>query len=174
MKHENLNAVFELTGEFMLDEDLWLHDCNAVGFFNHHHRTCKKDGATCSDMGHDGFEEGAKLISRLLARRVLEAKSPLWKLFLRSGEMSQHTEEAWKHIVLSFAKVRTRGRLKYDDPPAQAIVGAMLERFAAGRSIKELGSLFRSKAELELTLRNLAARKLGIRLNRIPAKHELV
>jgi len=88
--------------------------------------------------------------------------------------MSQHTEEAWKHIVLSFAKVRTRGRLKYDDPPAQAIVGAMLERFAAGRSIKELGSLFRSKAELELTLRNLAARKLGIRLNRIPAKHELV
>lgn len=158
----------QYTGEFMLDEDLWLSDCDKVGFVEHHDRTCKKDGATCSDLGQDRFEAGAKLISRLIAQKVLRAKGPLRRLFMKKGALSEHANSAWKCILTSISRVPTTGKLKHTDPAAMPVGSAILDRLGTGRSTRQLSSLFRSKKELELTLRYLAARTLGIHVDKVP------
>lgn len=59
----------EYTGEFMLDEDLWLPECKKVGFEHHHDRICRKDGSACSELGQERYEAGANLLSRLIGQQ---------------------------------------------------------------------------------------------------------
>ena len=145
------------TGEFMVDSDLSLLGCEANGFVSHHGVYCRKDGPRCDDRGQRGVDGGAKLLARLIAQRTLSNNNPLRDLFLDGGTMNRDVDYAWNEIIRSFSKVTATGEMKRSHPAAGSIVLAMLDRLAAGRSIKALGALFSSSDELELTLRNRAA-----------------
>jgi hypothetical protein len=157
------------TGEFLLDGNLWLPECKSVGFEDHNERICKdRDHVDCGERGQEGYKAGAKLLALLIAQRVVSPKGRLRRLLLSNGGLHEEAQRAWKYIVRSFRKIETRGRLTNRDAPASPLVAAMLERLGKGRSVKDLGSLFRSNAELELALRHRAASAFGIRLDRIP------
>jgi hypothetical protein len=160
------------TGEFMLDEDLWLQECKAVGFENHHDRTCKKDGSGCSDMGQERYAAGAKLLSRLIGQGVLRGKDSLSQLLLDDGAMHKDAELAWERILRSFGRIEAGGTITHKDSTASPLVTAMLDRLATARALKHLGSLFRNRVELELALRHRTAKALGVRLDKIPGSEE--
>jgi hypothetical protein len=158
----------EYTGEFLLDEDLWLSECKAVGFVDHHKSICKnRDHANCDERGQKGDKAGAKLLSRLIAQQVVSPKRRSRRLFLAKGTLHEEAEGAWKCVLRSFSKVEATGRLLHTDDPARHVVTAMLDRFGTGRSIKPLGSLFRNREELELALRHRAASAFGVHLAKV-------
>lgn len=154
------------TGEFLLDEDLWLPECKTVSFVNHHDRICKK--TDCDERGQERYDAGAKLIARLIAQNTLRPKDSLRELFLEERELNGEAGYAWERIARKFSRLGTTGVLAHDDPPAAPIVTAMLDRFATGRSLKQLGSLFRSSQEMMLTLRHRAAKAFGIPVDNMP------
>jgi hypothetical protein len=158
----------EYTGEFLLDEDLWLPECKAVGFVDHHEGICKnRDRADCDERGQEGYKAGAKLLSRLIAQQVVSPRRRSRRLFLAKGTLHRDAERAWKYILRSFSRVEATGRFLHSDYAARHIVTAMLDRFGTGKSIKQLGSLFRNREELELALRHRAASAFGIQLKKV-------
>jgi len=161
-----------LTGEFMVDSDLSLLDCKAVGFEHHHKVLCRKDGSRCVDLGEQGPLAGANLLARLIAQKTLYDNKPLRPLFLDGNTFNRSVGYAWNEILRSFDKVKTTGQMKHSDSVAGPIVLAMLDRFAAGRSLKELGALFRSNEELELALRHRAVAALGIPLGKVAGSED--
>ena len=161
-----------LTGEFMVDCDLSLLNSKAVGFEAHHNVLCRKDGSRCEDRGQRGPDAGAKLLARLIAQKTLYDNKPLRLLFLDGNTFNRDVGYAWNEILRSFSKARTAGSMKHSDPAAGPIVLAMLDRLAAGRSLKELGALFSSNEELELTLRHRAVAALGIPLGKVAGSED--
>jgi hypothetical protein len=163
----------EYTGEFMLDEDLWLpkDECKAVSFVTHHDSICKgKVG--CDERGQERYEAGAKLLSRLIAQNVIRPNDSLRRVFLDGQGLHRDAKYAWERILRSFSRAETNGQMTHKDSPASPIVTAMLDRLATGRSLKQLGSLFRNNAELELTLRHRAAKAFGIPVDKVPGSED--
>jgi hypothetical protein len=152
--------IDNLTGEFMLDEDLSLEKCKTVAFENHHDRICKRKGSRCEQLGRERYGAGASLLSRLIGQGALE--EPLRRLFLHKRRLHPDAESAWGNIVRSFCRVETNGIVTHKSDAASPIVKAMLDRYGTRRKIKQLGSLFRSSEELELTLRECVAKAFGI------------
>jgi len=163
----------DLTGEFMVDSDLSLRKCSAVGFVHHHDVLCRKDGSGCADRRQRGAVAGAKLIARLIAQKTVYKNEPLQSLFLDDDEFNRDTGYAWDEILRSFSRVETSGNMEENDAAARPIVLAMLDRFAAGRSRKDLGALFRNSEELELALRHGAASAFGIPLSKVPGSEDV-
>jgi len=158
----------EYSGEFLLDEDLWLPECKLVGFEDHHAQICKnRDRVDCGQRGREGYQAGAELLSRLIGQQVVSPKRRSRRLFLADGVFHEEAAQAWKHIVRSFRKVKATGRLTHKDSAARYIVNAMLDRFGKGRNLQHLGALFRSSEELELTLRRRAATVFDVPLNKV-------
>jgi hypothetical protein len=155
------------TGEFMVDSDLSLLDCKAIGFEHHHKVLCRKDGSRCVDLGEQGSHAGAKLLARLIAQKTLYDNKSLRPLFRDGDTFNRDVGYAWDEILRSFGKVKTTDQMKHSDLIAGPIVLAMLDRFAAGRSLKELGTLFRNNEELEFALRRRAVAALGIPLRKV-------
>jgi hypothetical protein len=162
-----------LTGEFMVDSDLSLLNCKAVAFELHHNVLCRKDGSRCADLGQPAAVAGAKLVAHLIAQKTLGDNKELRDLFLDGKTFNSDAGYAWDEILRSFSKVETGGHMKQSDPAARQIALAMLDRFAAGRSRKELGALFRDKEELELSLRRGAATAFGIPLENVSGSEEV-
>jgi hypothetical protein len=158
----------KFTCEFMVDRDLPLSECTAVGFDKHHERFCAKDGSRCDDLSQPSDDAGAKLLARLIGQKVLRSKPSLQNLFLDRKTLHTEAGYAWRRILRVFSKVQTTGDLSHRDAPTGPIALAMLDRFGRGESIKELGSLFRSSEELELTLRYRAVTAFGIPLAKVP------
>ncbi|HLJ27483.1 MAG TPA: hypothetical protein VKY85_12290 [Candidatus Angelobacter sp.] len=152
----------ETAGQFMFDGDLWLEECKAVSFVNHKDDSCKKNGRSCSDMGLQGHQAGAALLSRLIAQNVIHGKGSLRRLFLKGGKLHRDAEAAWGNILRAFNRVETVGKLTRKDEAASPLVTAMLDRYGTKRKIKQLGSLFRSTEELELALRIRVAKAFDI------------
>jgi len=93
-------------------------------------------------------------------------------LFLDGNIFNRSVGYAWNEILRSFGKVKTTGQMKHSDSVAGPIALALLDRFAAGRSLKELGALFRSNEELELALRHRAVAALGIPLGKVTGSED--
>lgn len=157
----------DLTGEFMLDEDLSLAECKTVEFENHHDRICKKEGSSCKDLGLERYQAGARLLSRLIAQNVIHAKGSLRRLFLDKGKLHADAEVAWGNILRAFNRLETTGKLTPKDDAASPLVTAMLDRYGRKRDIKRLGSLFRSSEELELTLRIRVSKTFDIPIENV-------
>lgn len=167
----------EMTGEFMLDGDLPLSKCKKVSFDNHHHQTCKKDGRSCPDINRERSRAGAALLSRLISQNVIHGNLRLSRLFLDEEEERLHSDAdaAWSRILHSFSRVKPSGKLTHENEAAPLFVEAMLDMYGAGRDIKDIkniGSLFRSGEELELTLRKQVAKALDIPLKNVPDSEE--
>jgi hypothetical protein len=126
------------TGESMVDSDLPLSKCKGIGFELHHNSYCRKDHSRCNDLGRRGVDAGAKLIARLIAQKTLQNDTSLRDLFLDEETFNIDVDDAWKEILRSFSRAKTGGDVKHSDPAARPIALAMLDRFAAGRSRKEL------------------------------------
>jgi len=152
----------------MVDRDLPLSECKAVGFDKHHDRFCAKEGTRCLDLGQPSDDAGAKLLARLIGQKILRSTPSLQKLLLDGKTLHREAGYAWRRILRVFSKIRTTGELSQKDATAGPIALAMLDRFGRGESIKELGSLFRSSEELELTLRYRAVTAFGIPLAKVP------
>jgi hypothetical protein len=164
--------IDNLTGEFMLDSDLWLDECETVAFENHHPRTCKRRDGHCRQLGRERYEAGAKLLSRLIGQNVLTYKEPLRRLFLEDDRLHSEAETAWSNIIRSFLRIEADGSLTHKDDAASPIMSAMLDRYGTKRSTKQLGSLFRSREELELALRHRLAKGMGVPVGNVTSSEE--
>jgi len=164
--------IDNLTGEFMLDSDLWLEDCKTVGFENHHHQTCKRREGHCGQLSRERSEAGAKLLSRLIGQNVLTYKEPLRRLFIKHGRLHDEAESAWGNIVRAFWQIDAKGSLTHEDDAASPLMSAMLDRYGTRRSTKQIGGLFRSKEELELTLRVRLSKAFGISVDKVTGSED--
>ena len=84
----------KFTGEFMVDSDLDLLKCKAVGFDLHHKLLCRKDHSRCADLGQRGEDAGAKLLARLIAQKTLHNNKPLQALFLDKNTFNSESNRA--------------------------------------------------------------------------------
>jgi hypothetical protein len=159
----------DYTGEFMLEEDLQLRNCDALGFESHHPTTCKRFGPACTERDESSNSAGARLLARLIGQDIFSASADLRRLFLNPGEKELHreAEAAWGWIVRAFVRLKTIGKLSSEDDAASPIMKAMLDSYSNSRDVKTLGSLFRSKAELELALRQRIAKSFSIPLKNV-------
>lgn len=139
-----------LTGEFLIDEDLWLSDCEGLGFENHNAR-CRTPG--CPHREKSGIEAGAELMARLAVHGMKDSRA----LFLDSiGKRLNHdAESAWLHLRKSLKVQKdARGEFAHDHPAAQALLSAILDRYGWNRRTGQAKpcNLFQSTEELRLTL----------------------
>ena len=84
----------KFTGEFMVDSDLDLLKCKAVGFDLHHKLLCRKDHSRCADLGQRAEDAGAKLLARLIAQKTLHNNKPLQALFLDKNTFNSESNRA--------------------------------------------------------------------------------
>jgi hypothetical protein len=157
-----------VTCEVMADRDLPLSECEMVSFEDHHKHYCNRDGSNCPDLDQSDEDGGAKLLGRLIGQKVLSRRTSLRRLLLDGDKLHKSAGYTWRRILDRFSKVKTTGGLSNTDDPARPVALAMLDRFDRKRSVKELGSLFRSKKELELTLRQRVAAAFDIPLDNVP------
>jgi len=157
-----------ITCEIMVDRDLPLSECEMVSFEDHHKHYCNRDGSNCPDLEQSDEDGGSKLLGRLIGQTVLHRRTSLRRLLLDGDKLHKSAGYGWRRILDRFSNVKTTGELSSNDAPAQPVVLAMLDRFDRKRSVKELGSLFRSKKELELTAREQVAAAFDIPLKNVP------
>jgi hypothetical protein len=153
--------------EIVVDEDLLLSECEAVGFASHHDRTCKKS-VPCPDLGQSDLVAGSRFLSGLIARNVLIEHKSLRRLFLNGRTLHKHIEETWREMLRWFSKIQIHGKLTHRHPNAEQYVTWMLEGLAEGRNPMAMAPSL-SKMELELALRARAAKAFGVRIAKIPA-----
>ena len=153
------------TGEFLIDDDLWLEECRKVGFEDHHPRICRAEEGSCKYLEKKRREAGAALLGRLIGHNIARPK----KLFLDSE--SKHTRlhdeaaEAWAHLKKSLRVQKGQaGTLAHDHPAALYLATAILDRFGSGRpkGAQELCNLFRSTEELSVALTNRGMNAFGM------------
>lgn len=154
-------------GQFLFDRDLLLDECKTVKFVSHHDDWCKKNATVCEEKGLLGHQAGAPLLARLISQGVIHGKTSSRRLFLKRGKLHKDAENAWGNIVRAFIRVETGGKVTSKDDTASPLVTAMLDRYGTKRKIKQLGSLFRSTEELELTLRIRIAKAFDILLENV-------
>jgi hypothetical protein len=157
-----------ITCEVMVDRDIPLSECETVSFEDHHAQYCNRDGPNCPDLDQSDEDGGAKLLGRLVGQRVLHHRTSLRRLLLDNGKLQGSARYAWRRILERFSRIKTTGDLSNTDAPALPVALAMLDRFDSKESVKELGSLFRSQKELELTVRQRVAAAFDIPLDNIP------
>jgi hypothetical protein len=59
---------FTYTGEFMLQNILWLDECTKVDFIKHHPVYCALGG--CNDRGKDGERAAGRVVAQILSRNI--------------------------------------------------------------------------------------------------------
>jgi hypothetical protein len=143
------------TGEFLVDEDLLLSDCQAVGFVDHHASICRKLQSRCVYLGTSGPEAGAELLARLIAANVLAPKEVFLDESIKRRCLHHEAAWAWKHLQRSLkVNKNSRGKFTHAHPAALCLITAILHRFGLRqpKGTATLCGLFASTEELRLTL----------------------
>jgi hypothetical protein len=108
-----------LTGEFLIDQDLWLADCKAVGFENHHPSICRKARSRCVYLSTPGHEAGAELLARLVADNVLVPRELFLDASAKRKRLHYEAARAWMHLWKSLRVTKnSRGRFTLAHPAA--------------------------------------------------------
>ena len=150
----------ELTGEFLIDDDLLLTNCMKVGFVNHN-ATCRTTG--CPHRNRRGVEVGAELMARLAGHNVQKSLTLL--LDPKGKYLHAEAAEAWLHLKKSLkAPHDSSANLKHDHPAARALVSAILDRYGWNRpkGRARLCALFSNTEQLRLALAARMARAFGL------------
>jgi hypothetical protein len=161
-----------LTGEFMLDEDLPLRRSTGIGFCNHHPNICRKDGSACNDFTLSANEAGAQLIAKALAPGVIHSSSKLRRLFMDEDELNPDTERCIRDIFHRVLKLPTGGFVKVGENAALPLASSILDRFSRERDVAPLTGLFANHGELELAIRKRMAKAFAIELSDFPSTED--
>lgn len=159
----------DLTGEFMLDEDLPLRRSTGIGFCNHHPAICRKDKGACPDLKLRWERAGAILIAKGIAQGVLRSASSSRKLFMDASRLNSYVERCVADILFKLLKAPTGGQVKVGEEAALPLAAAILDRFARGKTMDPLTALFADSAELELALRKRMAKAFDMELTDFPS-----
>jgi hypothetical protein len=158
----------DFTGEFMVDEDLSLHDCKTVDSGNHNESICRKDGAACSDRKLTWNKAGARLLSRLIGQNVIKPGNSLNRLFLDGEEFHSNARSAISEMVYRCSKPETSGSVTQDDRAGMNLATALLDRYGTERKLDALASLFATPKDLEMAVRRRVAKAFDIPLENVP------
>lgn len=143
------------TGEFLIDEDLWLADCKKAGFKDHHPSMCRRAGSQCPDLGKQAAQAGAELIARLVGHNILKPQELFFDAFSKRKRLHDEAAEAWVHLRKSLKVAKgSKGSVNKKHPTALYLATAILDRFGLGRpkGTAKLCDLFSSADELRLAL----------------------
>jgi hypothetical protein len=157
-----------LTGEFMIDEDLPLSACETVSFVNHNQSICRKDGPSCRDMKQAWDDAGTKLLARLVAQNVIKSSNKLRRLFLDGEKLHFYANSVVEGIIYKVSKLPTTGSVKHQDRVSAHIASALLDRLGNDRKLDALASLFNTAKDLETAVRKRIAKAVGIPIENIP------
>ena len=151
-----------LTGEFMLDEDLSLRRATRIGFCGHHPNICRKDGNACGDRDLKWIQAGAQLIAKAIGQGVLRSSSRQRRLFLDGDRLDSYSKSCVLEIFCKLRKLPANGNLKSGDEATLPLASAILDRFARGKKLDPLTSLFADSEQLELAMRKRMANAFEI------------
>lgn len=153
----------EFSGEFLIDEDLWLRECVKVGFVKHHPNMCRRLKSQCEELGKRDYEAGAELIARLVSQSALNSET----LFLESSKrrrVHDETVQALKYLRKSLKVVKdSNGDISHDHPAALYLVTAILDRFGRTKGTAKLSDLFSNTEELRTALEKRLLRAFGLK-----------
>lgn len=158
-----------LTGEFMLDEDLPLRRATKIGFCGHHPNICRKDASACGDRDLKWNHAGAQLIGKAIAQGVLRSSSQRRRLFLDGDRLDSYSEYCVLDNLHKLRKLPANGNLKAGEEAALPLASAILDRFARGRKLDPLTNLFADSEQLELAMRIRMSKAFGIDLSNLPS-----
>lgn len=162
----------ELTGEFMIDQDISLRDCTGVGFCQHHPSICRKDGRSCSDLDQRWDKAGTKLLGRAIGTNVVKSSSENQRLFMKDGKLESLTERCIVDILYRSAKCSFTGEIKSGDDAALPLASTILERIGRDRKIGSLASLFKTTEDFEMSLRKRMAKAFDMPLSEFPSTED--
>lgn len=157
----------QLTGEFMIDQDLPLRDCIGIQFCNHHRSMCGKEGSSCGDLGQVGPEAGLRLLALAVGTGVVNHLSRQRELFMENGRLETSARLS-RSILRSQRKCSVSGQVTASNKEALPLASAVLERIGRGQDPCRLASLFKTVDDLELALRKRMAKAFGIPLQDLP------
>lgn len=158
----------QFTGEFMIDADLQLEHCTGVRFCNHHPSICRKDGASCSDLGQTRDAAGVRLLALAMGTNVVRSSSRNGQFFMESGELEWHASKCIRQILKLQHKCAFSGHVIAGDNAAVPLASAILERVGRGHDPCRLASLFKAASEVEISLRKRIAKAFGMSLEDFP------
>jgi hypothetical protein len=143
---ENLN------GEFLVDEDLLLEECEKVGFVKHHPTMCRRLGTFCKDLNKRDHVAGAELIARLVSHTELDPET----LFLEDSRRRRVHEEAAEALEYLRKSLRvakdSNGKISHRRTAAPYLITAILDRFGRNKGSGKLRDLFSNTDELRIAL----------------------
>jgi hypothetical protein len=142
----------DFTGEFLIDEDLWLEDCIKVGFVKHHPTRCRRLRSQCKELGKRDYKAGAELIARLVGHSALNPET----LFLEKSKRRRVHEEAVQALEYLRKSLKvthgSKGEISHRHHAARYLITAILDRFGRTKGTAKLRDLTSNTEELRITL----------------------
>lgn len=122
--------------EFLIDSDLYIHECNEIGFVSHHKEKCRKNN--CKHMDFSMYYAGAMVMANLIGRGVPQ-KFNYRKLFLtkkgNSYELSPDVESAINYFYIYLIDSIKDGQRKIkSQQEAIAVLKAAMAAFGESRN----------------------------------------
>ncbi len=79
------------TGEFLIDQDLYIDSCHEIEFEDHHNRFCSKSGSSCKDIKLSKHKAGARFMANIIGRDITYIRELFWE---KSTDESKSTFQA--------------------------------------------------------------------------------
>jgi hypothetical protein len=161
-----------LTGEFMLDDDLALRRATKIGFCGHHPNICRKNGSACRDRDLKWNQAGAQLIAKVIAQGALSSSLQRQRLFLDGDRLDSYSKSCVLDILYKLRKSPTNGNLKSGDEATLPLASAILDRFARGKKLDPLTNLFADSEQLQLAMRKRMSKAFDVDLSKFPSTED--
>jgi hypothetical protein len=150
------------TLEVMFEQDLMVHDAEAVDFVVHHHSMCNANLSTCRYPGVDRWEAGQEFVARV-ASRMGSLQLPG---FVDGGKPTLALQAPVDRLLIKCNKMKVAwGLAKASDASAPALARAFLNAFHSS-SMKEdrhaIAAQFESARELEHAVAAVIAEAAGL------------
>ena len=155
------------TLELMVDRDLLLSECRRIAFIEHHSRFCNIGASRCGELGKNGDEASARVLSYLLTTR----RAAVNHAFLRpEGGLTHTVDRGISNICFQLGYLSGFKGGIGDGEQAEAVVQGALSALALDRKheARQLASLLASERVLFAVLNRLCRELFSVDCSWLP------
>ena len=92
------------TGEFLIDQDLYVDSCYEIEFENHNRRICSKSGSGCCDIKLSKNKAGSRFLANIIGRDLKYMRDMFWDKSTKDRKLTFQAQSAISTIFLLFQK----------------------------------------------------------------------
>jgi hypothetical protein len=92
------------TGEFLIDGDLSIDECDEIDFVDHHNNICSKFGNSCEDCGLRKYKAGSKFLANIIGRNLKGMRDRFWDNSVEECQLTFQAQGAISHFFKYFLK----------------------------------------------------------------------